>query len=238
MPNIIVLGDFNFPIIDWDTGIVSGGTIEMQNQANSQFNFMGHLMLEQMIHESTRGDNILDLFMTNNIDLVQSVQIKDTEMSDHRIITLLCNLGLQASKEDQPKYRNVLGSLNFMSENIQWDMMKLEFREVNWGGLIGNCNAEDMYGALCTRLTDICTKYVPPRRKKIISRIPRDRKILMRKRRKIEQKIDRELNPRVTAKLKAEYEQAEAALIPSHKQKAQDRENRALIAIKRNKKYY
>ena len=40
MPTIIMCGDFNLPIIDWSSGKISGGTHNMQRQAEMLIEFM------------------------------------------------------------------------------------------------------------------------------------------------------------------------------------------------------
>ena len=60
----------------------------------------------------------------------------------------------------------------------------------------------------------------------------------MRKRRKLKHKIDKEVNIWRAERLKADYNQTEEALIASHKREANEQENKAVIAIKKNKKFF
>lgn len=46
----------------------------------------------QVIKVPTRGDNILDIVMTNNEDLLHEISVHPTHLSDHNIITLSTNL--------------------------------------------------------------------------------------------------------------------------------------------------
>ena len=90
--DIWVLGDFNYPKMDWDEEDVPfirpgctltklyDGFIETLNDFN----------LMQMVREPTRGGNILDLFLTTNHTLVESVSIIPG-LSDHNIVKCIVN---------------------------------------------------------------------------------------------------------------------------------------------------
>ena len=78
---IIFLGDFNFPLINWST-------------PNSQcplssplFHLSDHLFLSQQVAKPTRNSKILDLIFSPN-DLINSIDICDTFISDHRMLTV------------------------------------------------------------------------------------------------------------------------------------------------------
>ena len=90
--DIWVLGDFDYPKLDWDEEDVPfirpgytltklyDGFIETLNDFN----------LMQMVREPTRGGNILDLFLTTNHTLVESVSIIPG-LSDHNIMKCIVN---------------------------------------------------------------------------------------------------------------------------------------------------
>ena len=63
-PEIIILGDFNFPHINWETSKVQGGV--GASQARTLLELLNHNNLTQHIHSSTRLNNILDLVITKN----------------------------------------------------------------------------------------------------------------------------------------------------------------------------
>lgn len=70
LPNIILTGDLNFPIINWDTESVHGGSTDVQLQAVALLELAGEYCMNQYIRAPTRGKNILDLFFTNNEELI------------------------------------------------------------------------------------------------------------------------------------------------------------------------
>jgi len=87
-PTIILNGDFNFPIIDWPSGSVYGGSESKRTQAQALLRFANSNVLEQCVLRPTRENNILDLLFTNNDQFVHSYRIDDTIVSDHRFITV------------------------------------------------------------------------------------------------------------------------------------------------------
>ena len=69
MPNIILAGDLNFSIIDWQMETADGETHENQVQANVFLQFAQEQCLQQYIEQPKRKNNILDVFLTNNDQL-------------------------------------------------------------------------------------------------------------------------------------------------------------------------
>ena len=97
--DIWVLGDFNYPKLDWDEEDVPfirpGCTLtklyEGFIETLKDFNLM------QMVREPTRGGNILDLFLTTNHTLVESVSIIPG-LSDHDIVRCTVNTKPKVTK--------------------------------------------------------------------------------------------------------------------------------------------
>ena len=83
LPNIIILGDFNFPGVDWSSPNLSS--------LKSLVNLCDSLFLSQQVHRPTRKSNILDLILCPN-ELINSIVISDTFISDHRMITVETNI--------------------------------------------------------------------------------------------------------------------------------------------------
>ena len=77
MPNIIFTGDLNFPTIDWQIETADSGTHENQVQANAFLQFAQEQCLQQYIEEPTRKNNILDVFLTNNDQLIRQIIITE-----------------------------------------------------------------------------------------------------------------------------------------------------------------
>ena len=85
---VSILGDFNFPFIDWSNGELRGATAEAASSARKLLSLAEDRLLNQHVHCFTRGTNILDLYFTNNDRYVVNVSATETDLSE---------LGSQAS---------------------------------------------------------------------------------------------------------------------------------------------
>jgi hypothetical protein len=85
-----VAGDFNLPDIDWTTGSITGH----QNPVGVNESFMNlayDLGLEQTVDFNTRGNNILDLFLSNRPSLIQRSELLPG-ISDHECILTISDI--------------------------------------------------------------------------------------------------------------------------------------------------
>ena len=79
LPNIIFIGDFNLPEINWSSLNPNCPT------AGSLLNLTSLTFLNQQVSQPTRNCNILDLiFCPDNI--INFITVSDTFLSDHRVI--------------------------------------------------------------------------------------------------------------------------------------------------------
>merc|ERR1712105_105943 len=86
----ILAGDFNFPKALWDAGI---GTVQTDNPCNRKslqklIDVASRHNLLQTVTEGTRvanngRRNILELVFTNNHELITSVRVQPSEITDH-----------------------------------------------------------------------------------------------------------------------------------------------------------
>ena len=117
--NIWVLGDFNFPKFSWDSEHVS--TIKLgcryPSIYNSFISCLDDYSLVQMVSKPTRGDNVLDMFLTSNHILVNKVEIL-SGISDHEIS--ISNVSIKP-KMGRQKPRSV--SIYIKAD---WDKIKLK----------------------------------------------------------------------------------------------------------------
>ncbi len=80
---LVILGDFNFPDINWSTGTA------MHNDClhNEFTKMVRDKFLWQMVEFPTRGANILDLLLTNIPHKVKDVCVFDDILkTDHKLI--------------------------------------------------------------------------------------------------------------------------------------------------------
>ena len=125
LPNIIMLGDFNFPNIDLSCSTTSCP------MAGPLIDLAGLLFLTQQVKEPTRKLNILDLIFCPD-DLVNYITNTDTFLSDHRIINVSTSIPV-------PQTIPVAQSLNPSSNVFE----KIDFNRADWPQLAKSLNNID-----------------------------------------------------------------------------------------------
>ena len=92
-------GEFNAANIDWDTGIVPDST-DNRLMKEKLVTVLAEAGLTQMQRDSTRGQNLLDLFYWNKPSLVKSC-ISIPGISYHSIVLADCNLKTPITNKPQ-----------------------------------------------------------------------------------------------------------------------------------------
>ena len=92
-PSILMVGDFNFPFIQWPQGKIymrdeePSSMSSEKEQAKMLLEWAEANLLEQKISTATRKENILDLVFTNKEDLIQDYEtIINSKLSDHKLM--------------------------------------------------------------------------------------------------------------------------------------------------------
>ena len=238
MPTIIMCGDFNFPIINWATGITAGGSTDMQRQAEALLEFMDNHCLQQMVEDPTRMQNILDLFITNSPEMVLSITASNTRISDHRLITVNTCIDNIMTKETRSIKLEGFASFNFHHKRIDWEKLDQELENVNWGEQLSNKCPDEILTTITEKLFNLSEKFIPKKGKLVRkSFIPRDRRILMRNRANINRVFGR-ANPREKDALTKRLEEIEFKLLESHQKERCSNESKAVGVIKDNPKYF
>ena len=97
--NAVICGDFNNPSVNWSTltGDREGGRL---------IGLVEDAFLRQSVRKPTRGNNILDLVLTNDCDLINSCEVGEPlSNSDHNIVRIKLNLQI-STKENVLKVPN------------------------------------------------------------------------------------------------------------------------------------
>ena len=115
---IYVLGDFNYRNVDWE--------LMIGNRESEEFlKIMQDNFLKQVVMEPTRGNNILDLIITNSDDTVEQVDVGGyLGNSDHREIR--CKIKIERATRD----KNVSKIPDFRRGNFQG--LRRYLRGINW----------------------------------------------------------------------------------------------------------
>merc|ERR1711888_103646 len=93
---------------------------------------MGDLMevcddpcLVQIIEESTRGENTLDLIFTNEVRLIKDIEVNKSNKSDHSRVEISTNFIIKEENMQKPHNKiTEIKDVNFHESNIDWNKVK------------------------------------------------------------------------------------------------------------------
>jgi hypothetical protein len=186
--NTIIMGDFNFPFINWKKrddfvyiDSLTGGTNiskEDKNQAELLEQWMVKHTFMQVVTEKTRGKNILDLVITNiSEQIIRLYTIPtDTNISDHKFIRIDLNLPTKQQISRETESEGIFSNLNTYSRNINWLNINKKISKTNWEGYLGDDSPEDILNKIESKIEGIIQEHIP-------------KKGMKRKRNKYEQRI-------------------------------------------------
>ena len=194
-----LLGDFNFPMIDWNSGVILSGSSSATNQsAVLLLDFMVDNLLSQYILEPTRLNNCLDLCLSDAPNLV-TVSVTDTPLSDHKLLEIF--LSHDPCRPDPSVLPNFsvssFRSLDFYKAD--YDRIDHLLDYVNWNKFWQLCDPEEFPELLNLVLLQICEIGCPRKQASTRSR-GSSVSTLSRKKRKLKLRLQlAEQNPVATA---------------------------------------
>ena len=137
-PDLFILGDFNFPELDWIS------PHRPSSSSTTEFlEFMDKNLLTQVVDKPTRGDNTLDLILTNAPRYLLEVDVRPTILSDHSVVSgllgynMLKNHSLPSSPNFDPQS---FRSINY--HNADFQAMNTAFNVVDWQDLWVVCDMD------------------------------------------------------------------------------------------------
>merc|ERR1711913_179999 len=134
--------------------------------------------------EPTRGKDTLDLIYTYEISRIIQVEVVKSNLSDHDRVELTTNIKYRTEEEpnrDRNKKEMGMKKLNYISESIEWKIIRKEMEGIQWKELFRDKNTETCLIILLKIVMELCERYVPEKKAKSGSIIPRRRKQLFQK---------------------------------------------------------
>ena len=233
----ILLGDFNFPNINWKESSVSNLLFADYSgqQALKLKELTDKLFMTQFINRPTRKMNILDLLYTNNQNLIQSIDVVPTIYSDHNVINIETNI---VNVIKPPCYEeNILlplKNVNIYSTNFE--NVNKTLSTIDWKKELTDKDPSECYNyitEIIVRLVTLNSKLKNKRKK--ISQEFRNRKILWRRRKKLEKKLKE--NP-LDNELVRRISEIENEIKDLYEKEEKRNEMEAIQKIKSNCKYF
>ena len=203
--------------------------------------------MSQYITFPTHKDgNTLDLVFTNNENLIHEcspIPILPST-SHHNIVMVSTTLKVNnlAYDDDQPEPRSNFNTLNFFSEEIDWNKLKNELSQINWKEELCSNDPQEILSSFNQMCYETCKKQIPVRTTKTSkekkSKVERYRCSLSKRRRKLTKRLIKSTSQTKKAKITRELLQIEMKLQKSFKESKYHMENKAIDSIKRNSKYF
>ena len=202
--------------------------------------------LNQHITTSTHVDGgVLDLLFCNNDAIIHSYETLQPlrSTSDHFVVEISSPL-LRSEQAEEAKgsLLSAIDNLNFYSNDIDWNGMSVAITNSVEVAELSSLPPNEHLQKLLKILIDVAYKYVPVKRsvqRGPRTKIPRERRILMRKRRKLMDQLNHPASSENKKdKIRDKLIQIEILIQKSHSDCRTRKEQLAVKSIKTNPKFF
>ena len=229
-PDIIIGGDFNIPYKHKDKAMPK----PQQKMMGYLESICLNLNLSQIVAEPTHKDgNILDLVLTNNLDLIHNHAVLPTLLSitHHRLILVESTLKVQQIRGNcgRPKREN-FAKLNFFHSDIDWQRINDSLSEIDWDVQMANASVDNMLEAFYNLTLETARKHIPIKTDQ--NKIKKDKNYqlhrnLTRRRRRINRRLIKITSESTKLKLQIELVEIEHKLQKLYKNSANFKEKKS-----------
>ena len=144
--SVILMGDFNYPDINWEEGRASGKGEKFLDTVQNNF-------LYQHVKEPTRGMNILDLVLTDDLNMVDNVRCEAPfGRGDHAVVCFDVNI-------DCSRVEKKIESFDFGRAN--WIGLNKDLLEIDWNERFKERSVHEMWSILVEVLEEKKREYIP-----------------------------------------------------------------------------
>ena len=249
-PDIVMCGDFNLPHVKWPEGTAGKKASKEEKLMSKALEELltEHFLMQVVQTPTHRSGNTLDLCFSNNAALVHSYNCCPSIFSDHHILEFRTTFNQNTTQEKsfrQIRNPEELGArfdnLNFLSEEADWEGLERELNQQAWDEILSSNDETEMLSNFVNVCVETSQTYMPKRKsneKRNFSQVPRKRRILMRRRGKINKQLASHATDEKRTRLTSELVDIEKKLQMSYKSEKSEMEHKAVSAIKRNSKYF
>ncbi len=147
---LYIVGDFNLPMIKWDS--CSTSDTRSHDKVEEKFlDFIDRHFLMQMVTEPTRGDNVLDLVLTNRPHYVVESNVSDTILSDHKLVEVALGFNITNWTPSTPEITEHFSFRSVDYHKCDFEAVKTSMLGIDWTHLQELCN-NDTDGSLFLEL--------------------------------------------------------------------------------------
>ena len=151
--------------------------------------------------------------------------------------------GQLVQSNDKHELNKEINLSTYNYETADWKSIKLRLKNINWSEMLENYKTSEekmnkILEVVIKIIEENCLKY-KYRRGALINKIPRDRRILLRKRKKIRAQLERKVvSSSRKSVIKKSMGEIDNRLLLSHENEKNDMEKRAIENIKSNPKHF
>ena len=244
---VLIFGDFNLPCIRWPNTTVSTDHYSSKNMldcAETLLEFINTNFLSQYVDQPTRKSSsqnyLLDLVLTNDINMVKHIKTEDTKLSDHKMITMKSTFGLKHTAPTKPTFTpHTFRNLNLYKANFA--EINKNLQAINWDELKSICALEDYPELVRLTVLQVCEMHSPVKchRSTRLSSYKRQRRTLSRKKRKQMKLLQNEqLQPPEKLKIKEKLVKIHDEIKLSINNEAIKSEKEAITKIHEDPRYF
>ena len=240
----IIMGDFNLPGVQWEDNTRSERDNATSKLENMLLSFMDNNLLSQYVLQPTRQRNTLDLFLTNNPNLVLQTKSEETALSDHNVVSIQTAYNLSAKKANtKPNFsKHTFRSLDL--HKADFEKINSHLNTIDWDYLKDICSVAEFPELFRLIVLQICMEYAPTKSHHSSNTNPhqRHRNTLRRRKRKLKPQISalqikNPESPKLT-RLRAEIYDIDKKIQESLTKQNREREGKAILKIIENPRYF
>ena len=247
-PTVILSGDFNFPFVkwkrlpnnscSWEYIPNTNATSKEKEQFEKLMSICNNQCMLQIIEEPTREKNTLDLIFTNETNLITTIEVNKSKLSDHNLIEISTNYIIDGQNEVNELVEDpncILRSLNFQSKTIKWKEIKEDIRKIPWEENFENKDTIESSKDFEDKVVQICIKHIPkktPQRKN--RRIPKERKKLLNRLKMLKREKHKAYSKEKKKKIEEKILETERKILECRRKEKLESEEKAIECMKEN----
>ena len=258
MKNLLQVGDFNFPFVDWKnrsaykTCPLAGRKANDKKQAELLIEHMDELYMENCCLKPTRGQNILDLVLSNNLGMFGEVSVLVSQsISDHNLLEIPITHSYNQPKQSRSKERPFSTKIHeyefWEADEEDWMRYGALMEDIDWDHSSQGLDVGGKLELFYELLEDVVSKVFKKKEefsekedadKRTKNKIPKQVRLLMRQKKEISNRMMNSKSWLKTLKLTRQLEDKEKQLMEKYKERKMKVENDALEKMKTNPRYF
>jgi exonuclease III len=151
--HLMIMGDFNYPGIDWEKAVSSGSAVEQGFLDTYRDCFLWQHVTQPTRYRALQSANILDLVMTNEEGMIQEVEYNEpVGKSDHLVLNWTYNSYIEQSRKVTVKR---------LYNDGNYENMRADLGGTDWANLLQDKTVDEQWNIIRTRILDSVSTHIP-----------------------------------------------------------------------------